>query len=80
MGEKLKRRRLCSHSLQLAIACRERKRKLQKVANITNAIRSLGFSIYDFEGMGIRIHMNFTFDTCSCGKVQQNLVDNLNRI
>ena len=32
----------------------------KKVTKITNAIRSIGFSIDDFEGMEIRVHINFT--------------------
>ena len=58
------------------------------MTKITNAIRSIGFSIDGFEGMEIRLHRNFhfwsmfvfSFDACSCGKVQQNLAENLNII
>ena len=32
----------------------------KKVTKITNAIRSIGFSIDDFKGMEIRVHINFT--------------------
>jgi len=38
---------------------------------------------YDFHwwvGMEIRVCIKFTFDTCNCGKVQQNLAENLNII
>ena len=35
----------------------------KKVAEITNAIRSIGFSIDGFEDMEIRVHIKFTFDT-----------------
>ena len=60
----------------------KRAESFKKVTKITNEIRSIGFSIDGFEGMEIRVHMkfNFTFDTCSCGKVQQNLAENLNII
>ena len=47
---------------EVAIACCDRRKKLKKVTKIANAIRSIGFSIDGFEGMGIRVHINFTFD------------------
>ena len=50
----------------------------KKVTKIINAIRSIGSSIDGFQDMEIRVRIKFTFDTCSCGKVQQNLAENLN--
>ena len=58
------------------------RRKLQKSDQnklCSNAIRSIGVSIDGFKGMGIRVHINVSFDPCifcsfdasSCGKVQQ---------
>lgn len=48
----------------------------KKVTKITNAIRSIGSSIDGFQDMEIRERIKFTFDTCSCGKVQQNMAEN----
>ena len=42
---------------------REEGESFKKVAEITNAIRSIGFSIDGFEDMEIRVHIKFTFDT-----------------
>ena len=58
------------------------------MTKITIAIRLKGFSVDGFEGIEIRLHRNchfwsmyfLSFDTCSCGKVQQNLAENLNII
>ena len=52
----------------------------KKVTKIRNAIRSIGSSTDGFQDMEIRVRVKFTFDTCSCGKVQQNLAENLNII
>lgn len=52
----------------------------KKVTKITNAVRATGSSIDGFQDMEIRVRIKFTLDTCSCGKVQQNLAENLNII
>ena len=61
----------------------------KKVTKTTTAIRLIGFSIDGFEGMPIGlqynnyshlVHVFFSFGTCSCCKIQQNLAENLNII
>lgn len=50
----------------------------KKVTKVTNAIRSIGSSLDGYEDMEIRVRRKFTFDTCSCGRVQQNLAEYFN--